>query len=72
MGCSMKTTLNPEDYREWADADGDGEGDNADTDDDNDGWTDTDEAASWPFSSRSQPIDGFIFLFKVIILPGVH
>jgi hypothetical protein len=59
----------PEDYREWADADGDGEGDNADTDDDNDGWTDTDEVRQGtdPFSSSSQPIDGF-----EVIIPGTQ
>ncbi|MGB1420443.1 MAG: hypothetical protein ACPG79_01700, partial [Poseidonia sp.] len=59
----------PEDYREWADADGDGEGDNADTDDDNDGWTDTDEMRQGtdPFSSSSQPIDGF-----EVIIPGTQ
>jgi hypothetical protein len=59
----------PEDYREWADADDDGEGDNADTDDDNDGWTDTDEVRQGtdPFSSSSQPIDGF-----EVIIPGTQ
>jgi len=59
----------PEDYREWADADGDGEGDNADTDDDNDGWIDTDEVRQGtdPFSSSSQPIDGF-----EVIIPGTQ
>jgi hypothetical protein len=59
----------PEDYREWADADGDGEGDNADTDDDNDGWSDTDEIRQGtdPFSSSSQPIDGF-----EVIIPGTE
>ena len=59
----------PEDYREWADSDGDGEGDNADTDDDNDGWTDTDEVRQGtdPFSSSSQPIDGF-----EVIIPGTQ
>jgi len=59
----------PEDYREWADADGDGEGDNADTDDDNDGWTDIVEVRqnTDPFSSSSQPVDGF-----EVIIPGTQ
>jgi len=59
----------PADFREWADADGDGEGDNADPDDDNDGWSDADEVRQGtdPFSSSSQPIDGF-----EVIIPGTQ
>jgi hypothetical protein len=59
----------PFDYREWLDSDGDGEGDNADLDDDNDGWTDTDEARQGtdPFSSESQPVEGF-----EVIIPGTQ
>ena len=51
------------------DSDGDGEGDNADLDDDNDGWTDTDEARQGtdPFSSESQPVEGF-----EVIIPGTQ
>ncbi len=59
----------PTDAREWLDSDGDGVGDNADLDDDNDGWTDTDEARQGtdPFSSDSQPVEGF-----EVIIPGTQ
>jgi len=51
----------PADFTESKDSDGDGEGDNADVDDDNDGWTDTDEIRQGadPYSSSSQPVEGF-------------
>ena len=59
----------PADFREWSDSDGDGVGDNADLDDDNDGWTDTDEVRQGtdPFSSDSQPVEGF-----EVIIPGTQ
>ena len=59
----------PTDAREWSDSDSDGVGDNADLDDDNDGWTDTYEVRQGtdPFSSESQPVEGF-----EIIIPGTQ
>lgn len=59
----------PADVREWADSDNDGVGDNADPDDDNDGWPDADEIRQGtdPFSSDSQPVEGF-----EVIIPGTQ
>ena len=59
----------PADFREWADSDVDGVGDNADPDDDNDGWPDADEIRQGtdPFSSESQPVEGF-----EVIIPGTQ